>query len=895
MEYKYKFSVVIPVYNVEEYLRETLESVICQDIGFKENIQVILVNDGSTDKSGSICEEYRKQYPENIIYMEQENRGVSAARNHGAEQVQGKYVNFLDSDDIWTANSFRAVYEFFEKRYDKIDLVSCPQKFFEAREDYHWLWFKYENGSRIIDVLDKYNYIQMHVTASFVKAEVLKKHVFDENLKFAEDSKFVNSVILDKLKYGVVADALHLYRKRVNASSAIQNKGVSREWYLDTPRHYYLEIIKESMEKYGTVILYIQYLILYDFQWRLRDDLTRILTEEEQSWYEDCLKEMLAYMDDDLICHLDKMYAEHKIYALSLKYQEDIRKKLKYRRGSLYFNNIKIYSLQAKSLLSVDVLDVHNGRLYLSGRIWCPFADDIRIYLEGDNGKKYKIVSRPAGFRKAVIFGREIMRVRGFQIELPLDGVSFYEAYGCYKNMKPQKLYIRAGKFSHLSQNVKELYFHKEGYMVSYEEANGRIVLGKKHLLSHLGKELALLWRCLRDKKYEIAGYRVLSHLVKPFLRKERWIVMERINVAGDNAEHFYKYLKQHEEKDIKSFFTISEDSVDYEKMRRVGKVLPFRKFRYKLNVLLAKNIISSQGEDNIFNPWDEDSEYIRDLYKYHFVFLQHGIIKDDLSQWLNQFNKNLQMFVTSAKPEYESILEGDYFYDKSVVKLTGLPRYDNLKQDIIPEKSILILPTWRAALACRLNNDTGERIYNPLFKDSEFFRFYNRLINDERLIEVLKRNGYTGKFFLHTHHKVQLKDFTDNETIRIMRDGIDYQEEFQKNALMLTDFSSVAFDFAYLKKPVIYTHFDIDTFFQGQVYSQGYFDYERDGLGPVCYDYETTIQTIINAVENGCQLEKVYDERGNHFYNWFDNNNCKRVYDAIRGLDNESKKGMEA
>ncbi|MDD7350048.1 MAG: CDP-glycerol glycerophosphotransferase family protein [Clostridiales bacterium] len=886
MEYRYKFSVVIPVYNVEWYLEETLESVIHQTIGFEKNIQIILVNDGSPDHSEEICERYAHRYPDNIVYLKQENKGVSAARNYGMQYVQGKYVNFLDSDDKWTAGSFQAVYDFFEKHQNKIDLVSCPQKFFEAREDYHWLFFKYEQGSRIIDVLEKYTYVQMHVTASFVKAEVLKKHTFDENLKFAEDSKFVNSIILDKLKYGVVADALHLYRKRVNASSAIQNKGTSKEWYLDTPEHYYLELIQQSLEQYDTVILYIQYLILYDFQWRLRDDLNGVLTDEEQSWYKEWLRKMLQYMDDDLICHLDKMFVEYKLYALSLKYGRDIRKELVYRRGALYFDHIKMYSLQAKSLFSVDVLNIHEDCLELAGRIWCPFADDLTITVENDWGESFPVTSKPAQFRKAVIFGEEMMRVRGYEIRLPLEDKTTYKVYGQYKDNMPQRLFIKLGKFSHLSPNVEQLYFHNHGFLVYANEDSNELILKKKHGLFHMKKELALLHRCLKDKKYEIAGFRILSHVIRPFLRKERWLVMERINVAGDNAEHFYKYLRKRKEKGIKTRFTIAKDSVDYEKMRKIGPVLPFRGFHYKLYVLLSQNIISSQGEDNIFNPWDDDSEYIRDLYKYNFIFLQHGIIKDDLSQWLNRFNKNLQMFVTSAKPEYESIIRGDYFYDESVVKLTGLPRYDNLKQDITPEKTILILPTWRAALACRLNNDTGERIYNPLFKQSDFYQFYNRLIHDERLIALMKEKGYRGKFFLHTHHKVQLKDFQGNDTIEVMQNGIDYQEEFQKNALLLTDFSSVAFDFAYLKKPVIYAQFDRETFFKGQVYSEGYFDYERDGLGPVCYDYEETVQTLMEAIRNDCKLDSVYDERSNAFYRWFDEDNCKRVYEEIRRLD---------
>ena len=94
-QYQYKFSVVIPVYNAESYFDETINSIINQTIGFKENIQVILVNDGSTDKSEEICKNYQENYPNNIVYISKKNEGVSKTRNVGMQYIKGKYVNFL--------------------------------------------------------------------------------------------------------------------------------------------------------------------------------------------------------------------------------------------------------------------------------------------------------------------------------------------------------------------------------------------------------------------------------------------------------------------------------------------------------------------------------------------------------------------------------------------------------------------------------------------------------------------------------------------------------------------------------------------------------------------------------------------------------------------------------
>ena len=154
MAKKFKFSVIIPVYNVEEYLRETIDSVVNQTIGFEDNIQIILVNDGSPDNSEEICLEYKEKYPDNIIYIKQENAGVSAARNKGIEAAEGEFSNFLDSDDLWSLTAFENVYKNYLKN-PEITLFSCQMQFFDARKGNHPLNYKYIKD-KVVNILEDY-------------------------------------------------------------------------------------------------------------------------------------------------------------------------------------------------------------------------------------------------------------------------------------------------------------------------------------------------------------------------------------------------------------------------------------------------------------------------------------------------------------------------------------------------------------------------------------------------------------------------------------------------------------------------------------------------------------------------------------------------------------------
>lgn len=381
--------------------------------------------------------------------------------------------------------------------------------------------------------------------------------------------------------------------------------------------------------------------------------------------------------------------------------------------------------------------------------------------------------------------------------------------------------------------------------------------------------------------------YRLAYFICKMFNKKEIWIVSDSEKIANDNGEDFFKYLQKVDNKNIKVFFAIKKDCDDYKKMKKFGKVLCFGTIRYKLKFLLSSKIISSQANEFVLNPFDKKEKYLRDLYKFKFVFLQHGIIKDDLSKWLQKYNKNIKLFVTSAKNEYDSIVNGDYYYTENEVKLTGLPRYDKLVNE--KKKQIVILPTHRRNLVEWNISNKQDRAYNPYFKDSEFYKFYNNLINDQNILDTLKKNDYKLVFALHPLLKEQIEDFKLSEnakdSVKLIKDEINYKKLFGENALLITDYSSVVFDFTYLRKPVIYTQFDKETFYNGQIYDKGYFEYERDGFGPVCYNYENAVEQIIKYIENDCILEKEYEDRINKFFKFNDKDNCKRVYEEILKL----------
>lgn len=207
-------SIIVPVYNVENYIKECIDSIINQSY---KNIEIILVDDGSTDNSGSLCEEF-SFIDSRIITLHKENGGLSDARNYGIKHSNGEYIMFVDSDDVIDKDIVKVLYNLIHK--DKaIDISGCGLKRFN---DGHSPKFMHRDKYSILDredSLKEFLYQKKISTSScgkLYRRSVMENIFFIKNQRF-EDNEFVFRVLLNADKVAVSESELYAYRYRQNS------------------------------------------------------------------------------------------------------------------------------------------------------------------------------------------------------------------------------------------------------------------------------------------------------------------------------------------------------------------------------------------------------------------------------------------------------------------------------------------------------------------------------------------------------------------------------------------------------------------------------------------------------------------------------------------------------
>ena len=295
---KYLFSVIIAIYNTDRFLYDSIGSILTQTVNMN-NIQIILVNDGSTDKTEEICLEYNEKYPKNIIYIKIVHSGVSKARNTGLKYVKGKYINFLDSDDKWDKKSFKYVLLFF-RFYKNINIVGCRLKFFEALETYHPLDYKFYR-TRVANLTEEYKCIHLMSSSSFFRYSSIKNKYFKEGVFAGEDTILINSMLLLNPLIGFIREAIYYYRRRADSTSAVQNAVNNEEYYFSIIKNVDQYLIGESKKLYNVILPFVQFYLGYSIIFRISFPAYKYLEKKKLNLYYDEIQNILYQIEDKYI------------------------------------------------------------------------------------------------------------------------------------------------------------------------------------------------------------------------------------------------------------------------------------------------------------------------------------------------------------------------------------------------------------------------------------------------------------------------------------------------------------------------------------------------------------------------------------------------------------------
>lgn len=251
-----KVSVIVPVYNVQDYIEKCLDSLVYQTL---EDIEIIVVNDGSTDESKIVVQKYINKYPEKIIYVEKENGGLSDARNYGMKYATGEYIAFVDSDDYVEKDMYEKMYEKAKK--EDSDMVEC---------NFYWEYpkkLKFDKGIKYEVKQDMLVKVRVVAWNKLIKRSILNetKIEFPKGLRY-EDVEFTYKLIPYINKVSFVTEPMVHYIQRQNSISNMQNSRNGEIFnVLDNVIKYYEENKLYEEYKIELEYIYTRYLLCSSF------------------------------------------------------------------------------------------------------------------------------------------------------------------------------------------------------------------------------------------------------------------------------------------------------------------------------------------------------------------------------------------------------------------------------------------------------------------------------------------------------------------------------------------------------------------------------------------------------------------------------------------------------
>lgn len=843
------FSVVTAVYGVADYLPDFIASLEAQTYPL-DRVEVIAVDDGSVDGSAEILEAWARRRPDLVRVVRQENAGQGAARNHGIELARGEWITFPDPDDVLVPGYLRAVADFLEQ-HPETDLVATHRLMWSEDTgeitNSHPLRSMFRTTSLV--AIDRSG---LHFHGSAPAAFFRLDRLCEQGVRFDgrirpnfEDGHFTSHYLLrcEDPKVGFVHRARYHYRKRSASTASVSSTQGSRSHlgrYSDVMEHGYLDVVRYAEEHLGQVPAWLANYLVYDLHWYFtatdpQAEAGVPMRGGVAERYHDLMGEVLSHLDlDTAVPNITAPVGRIPRFALQHGYSE-----IPWHEEDVVLERLD----RSRHLVKVS--------WFFSGP---PPAEEFRA-------ADRTLAPLHAKTRQLVWSGRTLLRQRvvwlpqNEQFEVLLDGRRQNLVYE-----RPPLPALR----SLPARTMRKLGPPGEKRLA---EARAELEPTPTTTLGKAAKQLA-------HRRPARTRYR------------DAWVLMDRLHDAGDSGEILFRHLREHRD-DINAFFVIEKDTSDFRRLKAEfgDRVIARGTLAWRLLMANAEHLLSSHADLAVMRP-EEIWEFTKP--EWSFTFLQHGVIKDDLSGWLNP--KVIDTLVTSSQGEHDSIAgDSGYVFSTLETKLTGLPRFDRLLEvgaRFPPERRdlVLLVPTWRSWLTRPLALGSQRHDADASMVESEFVQEWMRLLRDDSLAERCRDEGLQLAFLPHPNLQplLGLLDLPAH-VLPLTYDGNDVQEFFARARVLVTDFSSIAFNAAYLERPVVYYQFDEEQMLDGgHTGVRGYFDYRRDGFGPVTGDSDEAVRAILESIAAGPGPSGVYAERIEATFPDRDGRCCERVVEAV-------------
>ncbi len=816
-----RYSIISACYNVEPYIDQFMATWLTQSVA-PAALEIIIVDDGSTDGTATRIEHWRRRFPVRIKTIRKDNGGVASARNLGLSHATGDWISFPDPDDFIAPDCLKAVNsECARPSAGALALVQTNSITFDEKSatfvNKQRMKSALKGNRTVFDKNDPAMPILIHANSAWFRRDEIADLMltFDQRVvPTFEDGHFLQRYLTfaKTSQVAFLKTAKYYYRKRASADSLVDLAASKPSWLTDKLRFGVAGLLDATARDGGAAPVFVQRAALLTLLAAVRHFLFNPATAgnfapEVISEHKDLTQLVLSRISLATIIAFPKQHISAvECFGLAmLKGETPLPRTVRITDWDVRQSLLKLRFLHANvnDELSVQVDGRHAAVKFHKRRV-------------------RTLLDQPFGIETSMW----VLAAQLGVLQVAVDGTNCPLTFADEAPALTVDLAAVTARFEARSQTQKP-------------KAGGQFL------------------NC--------------------------WLFLDRNSIADDSAEHLYRHLLA-QSPGANAYFVLRRESPDWQRLQLDGfRLLEFGTADHERALRLASVVVSSHADRYILAP---RGKYIWPAQTRRYVFLDHGVITADLSDWLN--TTKFDLFTTSTKAEYLSIVDANspYKFSAKEVKLTGLPRHDRLVSLPRTRKTILIAPTWRSYLLGKARAGTFERPSAAGFEQSAFLNTWKTLLNAPELAAIAGHHGLKIVFRPHPNMVPSVGDFVASANIEVSlpSEPTSIQFRFCEAAVLITDFSSVFNEIAILDKPVIHFHFDADDALSGKhVYKKGYFDYERDGFGPICMDQAAVLHAV-NDVLSGNE-DPQYQKRRDATFELRDGKCCARVLAEIENL----------